>query len=317
MEQIKYYSDSYLYNKKHNIEKNVINYIMSSEIIDKSDKSFEDIRYDIKRRQVTSSLVKVLDSPNIILLRGKVGGASKAFKVFAAKDIKSGDNKTKVFVDTTDIISGEAGAYTMNDRNVDIFVSYLVNVMVTYIYFIKPEKLVNNTSIIDNGTECYADMVSYIIDYMRIGNVDKIRERTKYLAALNFQCGLLCKPLSESIRNRARKLSGLSNRETDVVDFLMGDERKVFKNANNFVEALGKVLKIDDKLNIDNVMERWAWVFGSGTEYGLELFAPFSSIITNAYVGAYVNNQKNIEKICGRSLVDYTNAVFKVGSELV
>ena len=37
------------------------------------------------------------------------------------------------------------------------------------------------------------------------------------------------------------------------------------------------------------------FIFGSGTQYGTELYTCFASIITNAYVG-HINNQKNNSK---------------------
>jgi hypothetical protein len=89
-----------------------------------------------------------------------------------------------------------------------------------------------------------------------------------------------------------------------------------FKNIYTFVEALAKVLRIEGQLKLDNVIEKWGWVYGSGTQYGTELYTSFASILTNAYVGSYINNQKTIEKVLGRTLVEFTNALFKVGSEL-
>lgn len=310
--KLKNFSDSYLYNMG-NFEKTIMQFMMSSEVINKDHPSFEDIRYEVKRRQVTSSLMKVLMSNNIILLRHKVG-LSRAFKVFAAKDIISGDNKTKVFIDVSDIIKSTDGNYTIESRNVDIFISYLLNAMNTYIYWVAPTKLLNNTSLIEYGTQAFADMFTYVIDYLRIGGVDNVRERTKYLSSLYYQCGLLGKDLTDSVRNRARKISGLSLRESDIVETLMGPDP--FKDINTMIISLAKVLRIEDQLKLDNFIEKWAFVYGSGTQYGTELYTSFVSIITNAYVGSYINNQKTIEKVLGRTLVDFTNALFKVGSEL-
>lgn len=310
--KVKNFGDSYLYNKG-DFEKNLMKFMLSSEIIDKNNKSFEDIKYEIKRRQVTSSLLKVLMSNNIILLKNTVE-LSRAFKVFAAKDIISGDKKTKVFIDVTNIIISKDGTYSINSRNVDILVSYILSAMNTYIYYIAPSKLVNNTSLIDSGTEAFANLFTYVIDYLRIGGVDNVRERTKYFSSLYYQCGILCKDLTDSIRNRAKKISGISKREADVIETLMG--LNPFTNINTCIDALAKILRIDGQLSLDNFIERWAFIFGSGTQYGTELYTSFASMLTNAYVGSYINNQKTIEKILGRTLVEFVNALFKVGSEL-
>ena len=241
-------------------------------------------------------------------------GLSRAFKVFAAKDIISGDKKTKVFIDVTDIIKSTDGTYSIDSRNVDILVAHLLNAMNTFIYWVQPAKLLNNTSLVDTGTKAFSDMVTYVVDYLRIGSVDNVRERTRYMSALYYQCGLLLKDLTDSVRIRARKLSGLSEREADIVETLMGSEP--FTDINTFIISLSKVLRIEGELKLDNFIEKWAFVYGSGTQYGTELYTSFASIITNAYVGSYINNQKTIEKVLGKTLVEFTNALFKVGSEL-
>ena len=202
--KVKNFGDSYLY-KLGNFEKALMQFMMSAEVIDKNHPSFDDIKYEVKKRAVTSSLPKVLMSDNIILLKGNVG-LSRAFKVFAAKDIISGDNKTKVFIDVTDIIKSTDGTYSIDNRTIDILISHLVNAMNTFIYWVKPERLLNNTSLIDSGTKAFSDMFTYVVDYLRIGSVDNVRERTKYISALYYQCGLLCKDLTDSVRIRARKI---------------------------------------------------------------------------------------------------------------
>ena len=310
--KVKNFGDSYLY-RTGNFEKNLMQFMMSAEIINKNHESFDDIKYEVKRRQVTSSLMKVLMSDNVILLKGNVG-LSRAFKVFAAKDIISGDKKTKVFIDVTDIIKSTDGSYSIESRNVDILVSHLLNAMNTFIYWVQPTRLLNNTSLVDAGTKAFSDMFTYVVDYLRIGSVDNVRERTKYISALYYQCGLLCKDFTDSVRVRARKLSGLSEREADIVETLMGPDP--FKDIDTFIKSLAKVLRIDGQLRLDNFIEKWVFIFGSGTQYGTELYPCFASILTNAYVGAYINNQKTIEKVLGKTLVEFTNALFKVGSEL-
>ena len=134
------------------------------------------------------------------------------------------------------------------------------------------------------------------------------------MSALYYQCGLLCKDLTDSVRARARKISGLNQREVDIVETLMGPNP--FENIDTFVKSLAKVLRIDGQLKLDNFIDKWAFVYGSGTQYGTELYTSFAAIVTNAYVGSYINNQKTIEKVLGKTLVAFTNALFKVGSEL-
>ena len=37
-------------------------------------------------------------------------------------------------------------------------------------------------------------------------------------------------------------------------------------------------------------------------------------MITNAYVGAYINNQKTIEKVIGQDLVEFTTKILEIES---
>ena len=82
------------------------------------------------------------------------------------------------------------------------------------------------------------------------------------------------------------------------------------------IASLAKVLRIEGQLKIDNFIEKWAFVYGSGTQYGTELYTSFASILTNAYVGSYINNQKTIEKVLGRTLVNLLMVYLKWGVNL-
>ena len=64
-----------------------------------------------------------------------------------------------------------------------------------------------------------------------------------------------------------------------------------------------------DKLTVDIVVEKWMYLFNPSTVFALEYMPAFQSMLTNAYVGAYLNNQKTIEKICGKSMVQYAKYV--------
>ena len=38
-------------------------------------------------------------------------------------------------------------------------------------------------------------------------------------------------------------------------------------------------------------------------------------MMTNCYVGCYINNQKTIEKVAGRDMVDFTKGILMIGNE--
>ena len=53
--------------------------------------------------------------------------------------------------------------------------------------------------------------------------------------------------------------------------------------------------------------------YGTGTVFALEFFPAFSAMLTDAYVGGYINNQLTIEKIAGQSMVKFTKQILQIG----
>lgn len=294
-------------------EKRLYKSFIESTVIDKNDESIQDIRYDVKRGQNTTVLLKVFDSDNVVFLRNNVP-QPRAFKVFAASDIKSGDKKTKIFIDMTDVMIFTNGRYEVKPRDLDKLVSYLMSALCYLIYYAEPDRLINSSALIETGNKAFCELFAYCIDSLRIGGVDKVREKTIYLSSLYYQTNILGKDFTNSVEDRAKRISGLNSREIEVIDAQL--DSNTFKDIKGFVESLAKIIRCEGSLKIDNFVERWLFLFGTGTQFGMELYPAFSTILTNAYCGAYLNNQKTIEKILGRTLVEYTLALLRLGSEL-
>ena len=117
--------------------------------------------------------------------------------------------------------------------------------------------------------------------------------------------------ITDSMMAKARKNSKLTEKDEKIL-MLQFDIEKDCLNIRTFVEAISRILGLS-KLTLDLVVEKWVWLYGTGTQFGLELFPSFSSMITNAYMGCYLNNQKAIEKICGKDLVEYSQALLAIG----
>ena len=175
----KTYASTYLYNKG-NYEKNLVNFIMTAEEINKEDESFKDIKFDVKRRQIDNCLIKVLESNNVKLMIHPVP-LPKAFKVFAASDLKT-DKKTRVFIDCTDIIKNVDGSYKC--YNVDILIAYLVSAISNLIYYVDPKRIIMRREILDSGARCFSALFTYIIDYIyKISNTPMVKSKCQYLSA--------------------------------------------------------------------------------------------------------------------------------------
>jgi len=312
-EKVKNYADTYLYNMG-NYEKKIFDFLMHSEYVDKNDESFEDIKFDVKKRQVTTSLIKVLESKQTNLCINEEA-MPRAFKVFVGKDIR-GDKSLKVFIDVTGIIKKDNGRYVYSSNDIDILISYLLSALNAKIYYSDPSKLTNRNALIEEGIRCFSSMFYHIIDYLRINSVDNAKEKCIYLAAKYYQICILGKEESESVENKALKISGLSEKNADLIKIYFESEKEPYKNISTFINTVKLVLKANT-LTLDTFIDKWIWIYGPGTQFATELYPAFATVIINAYVGAYLNNQKTIEKVVGKPMVDFINELFKVGSELL
>ena len=284
---------------------------MKADQINKADSSFDDIKYEVKKRQVTNSLVKILDSKMVILLM-RAEPLPKAFKVFTAKDVKS-DGKMKVFIDCSGLINFIDGRYSCN--NIDILIAYLLSAMNQYIYYVDPNRIVMNSNIITDGALCFSALFTGIVDHVeKISIVSSTKNKCLYMSALYYQINILNKEINDGVKATCRKVSGLSEREEEII--LIQLEENSLLNIKYFIDSITKILKLN-KITLDIFLEKWLYLYGVGTQFALELYPAFAEMITDAYVGCYINNQKTIEKICGRNMVDFTNAIFKIGAESV
>lgn len=307
------YSESYLYNKSPEYEKRLFKFLMEAKEVDKKDPSFEDIISDLKRRQVHSVLSRVLMLNSVVLLR-HASPLPRSFKVFAAADVKNGSKAKKIFIDVSDIMVEEDGKYKCNMTSIDILGAYLLSALCILVNEGKPNTIINNSQLTTAGTKCFSSLFTYIIDYMRLGGVADIREKVTYMSAMYYQVGILGREETNTVKAQATALSKLSARDTEILDMQM--EAGCYDNIDKFISCVSKVIKADG-LRLDNFMEKWMMLLGSGTQFGTEVYTAFSSMITNAYCGVYINNQKTIEKITGKNMVEYVNTLLRIGGELI
>lgn len=311
----KNYSGTFIYGKYPDYDKMLFEFIMQGEVIDKEAEGFDDIIYEVKRRQVSPALVKVLKSDGVVLITAEKP-LPRQFKAFCAKDLKGNKkNELKVYIDCTDtIVKSESGVYTI--KNVDKFISYLVSAMVFYIYYKDEKRLISNASLVRSGAKAFSDSVTNVIDHLsKISSMPKQKAYCKYLCTLYFIANILDKDVdTPSNLGLAKQISGLTDREADIVNMDINAES--FTNIKFFTDTLANILRIP-KLTVDVIVEKWMFLYGVSTVFALELFPAFSTMMTDCYVGAYVNNQKTIEKIAGSSMVEFSKTVLRIGAESV
>ena len=314
----KTYAASYLYREYDEYEKQIFSFIMSGTELDKATSDFDDIKYEVKKRQVSNSLVKVFESKEVIFMTNEKP-LPKAFKVFCAKDIKGANkNKMKVFIDCSNIITRDedTGRYQCKGNSIDMLISYLVSAMHTLIYYADEARLTGNVKIITVGAQAFASLFTHVVDYVcKISTMPAIKNKCLYLASLYYIGNILGRDhTSDGSRKVAQKISTLSEREAGIIDIQLKSESML--NIKYFVETIASVLHLD-KLTLDVVVERWMSIYGTGTVFSLEIFPAFASMITDAYVGAYLNNQKTIEKIANTSMIEFTKSILSIGAESV
>ena len=317
---LKSYSDSYLYQKYPIYQKIMLDSIMKDPTIDKNSNSFQDVIYDVKRMKVISEpLVRILTSKNTILLDCNTP-LPRSFKVFVSRDPKNkvDMNNLKVFIDCTNVITKKDNSATYMIDDIKLL-SYLMNAAICMVYHKNSALILKRQDLISGATICFAKMFTYIIDYLvKISIQESNKNKAMYLSAMYFLEGIMSMDNPSASSTLAKKIAGISEREATMIDILLdkacnprgGTQFDPYENIKTFVSTLAQVMHLNDKVIVtDTVVEKWMQQYGPGTVFGLEYFPACSAILTDAYNGAYLNQQKTIEKVCGTDMVEYAKKV--------
>lgn len=302
---------TYLYSLYPAYEKQLFQFVMSAERIDTSSEEFADILYDVKQRAVTNNMVKVLLSKKICLMIG-ANPLGKAVKVFTMKDVKDAPTERKTFIDVSAFIhKSESGAYACS--NVDRLISHLISAMTQVIYYNEATetKLTDNVNLTKLGASAFSKLMFHIVDYIaKISSVTDAKEKCKALSCIYYQVSILGKDYnSSSVNNITKQVSGISERM--LTSILVDYEEADFLNLKAFCNTLAEELRIP-KLNPEAIVGKWMYVYDPSTTFALELFPAFTTMISDAYIGAYLNNQKTIQKVIDSDMVQFTKALLQI-----
>lgn len=303
----KSFGDTYLFSKHSEYNKKIMEFIMNNEEIDVSSDEFSDILFDLKRQNIGVSIISVAMSKNVKLMYGSVTLPSQ-FKVFAAKDLKAKNNTTKIYIDCSDLFTKNGGKYAC--RSIDVLLSYLVNAMTSLIYHADERRITANSSLTLSGAKAYATLFTHVIDYVfKISVNPELKAKCKYLAGMYYCENILGKD-GDGNSATARRIAGISEREERLIN--INCNSKSFSDIINFIDTVNKVLKVS--LTIDVLVDKWMFIYGPSTVFGLEFFPSFSAMLTDSYCGGYLNNQKTIEKLVGDDMVSFTKNIFTIGA---
>jgi hypothetical protein len=316
---MKTYKDSYLYNNKvkaadaadvRKTNSALVEFIKTATRIEaKTDESFRPIMEEIKYQSSGSLLYNIILDPRVKICVGSTE-LPRAFKVFDAYD-KKNNNSPAVFIDCTGLVEFKNGRYFC--RRIDTLCAYLFDAMIYLLYRYTPTKIVSNSTLIANAAECYVSMFSYIIDYLRVVGYSVNKNKVDYLVGLFFlnnMCGLdieASKPLAAKIANVS---------PSDIPAYSMFIEDGMFDNLNTFISKITTIFNLKG-FTIEIFIQRWIYLFGTGTQYATELLTSFLVVAINACTGTYIVNQKNILRCCGKNnsspIVKLYVALKKVG----
>ena len=307
----KNYNNTFIYTK-FPYEENIFRFLVNANRIDKDTDKFEDIKYEFKKRQIDSCLLKVLMSKNVILCVSDTTPLNTQFRVICARDPKFKSNTDyKIFIDCTGlIIMDKDGNYKC--RNIDILISHIVNAMTTMIYH-KAENQVLSTQLISDTMEAFCNLFTHIIDYLaKISVIPSSKSKCQFLSCMYFTENIIQKEFNNNYQHIAGRITNLSEREQEMI--MAQCDEKDFESIKSFVEKLADLIKVP-ALKVDNVIDKWMYLYGSNTVFAIEYYPALSAMLTDAYCGAYINNQKTIEKVVGNTLVSYTKNVIAKGGK--
>lgn len=301
----KTYADSLLYRQYPQYNIVLLNAITKSDRIDKNEKEFDEVVYEIKRTHTDSTILKVLESTNTVLFYPATL-MPKPFKVFCAKDVSS-DRKIKVFIDASNIAVKEVDGYKVNDITL---LSYLIDAKFAMYYSVSTKTL-NRSKLNIEAMTCFAELFTHIIDYVgKISIIDYAKDKCLYLSGRYFGQNLLGMD-EDDARAISRKISGITESKEGTYDFMIErytKEQDPFLNIKQFIKLISEEFKIEN-LTLDIVAEKWMYLYGQGTVFALEFYPALAAMLTDAYCGAYINNQKTIEKICAKHMIEFSKEV--------
>jgi hypothetical protein len=174
-----------------------------------------------------------------------------------------------------------------------------------------PKSIVSNSSIVESSTICFAKLFTGVLDNLRVINYADKSIQIGYISAVYYLYNIMGKDI-DFARKSAGSILGLNPRDSSAYDMYY-DEEKDMLSIDTFITFLANTFKMKG-LSTDVYLGRWIMLYGKGTMYGLELLPAFLVVIANAYSGSYINNQKMIETLCGREMVNCATMLLRVGA---
>jgi len=311
---IKTHASTFIFKKiasdGENIERNLVEFVTKANRIDKNSVAFDNIKNQVKVRQTTAVLYRLMMLPDVVLCVYDKE-LSAAFKVFYVKDLRAAKKEPKLFIDVTGLLQFVNGQWVT--KEIDKLCAYLLAGICHMTYYKDPNRLLINSSIVSASTLCYTKLLTGVIDNLRPVNFTENKLKIAYIIGVYFLMTVLGKDEKEARKISANAIQ-VSPRDASAWDFYYTAEDD-FVSIDNFITMLANTFKLKG-VTTDVIINRWNMLLGKGALYGLELFPAFLSIMAYSYVGAYLNNQKFIEGTCGKVGIELVENVLRVGADV-
>lgn len=310
--KMKNFADTYLYSLRdangYDIERDLIEFVTTANPIDKSSSAFKQIQNEVKVRQTTAVLYRILSMPDVFLLIGnKEMGPS--FKVIRAK-YKKMNYKPAILIDCTGLITLKNGMFYC--KEIDKLCAYLMDALFLKLYYENPNKLLSNATVMKSTTISFTKLFTLVLDNLRLIGFTENRDKITYITAVYFLYCLAQKDLSRA-KQMATSVIGLDHKTAQAWDFYYTEDN--LKNINEYVTFLADVFKLKG-LDTTGFLYRWQHLLYEGTLYATELFPSFLNMLGHAYSGVYLNNVKMIENICGKDMVNAVAESLRIGASV-
>ena len=313
LNKVKTFFNCYFYalsNEKGNaVENDILEYVTNAQRINYGDISFKTIKDQLKTRSTSAVLYRILQRGDINLCIYKKELPS-SFKVFCAKDKRTGSNTKKIFIDATGLIEYQDGQFYCKD--IDRLATYLTGALVQMIYYTDTTKLTNNAILQKCSVSAFVKMFASVMEYLKVNNYLQNKERILYIAGVYFAYSVIGMDIES-----ARRISAVVNK-VNPMDQKAHDYRYIeddFTNINTFITSITNTFKLVG-MNTAVFANKWLYLYGKNTIYAMELYPIFLSTMMYAYAGTYINNWKRIETVCGKDMVDIAVNVLKIGSDI-
>ena len=311
----KTFADCSLYAKTNaegfTAEKQIIDFLINGQRINYGDPAFRAIRDNLKSRVNAAVLYRLLQNGGINFVIAKKE-LPAAFKIFYARDPKSASRHKAIFVDVTGLIYEQGGVFYCKD--IDKFSTYLLGVLVNYLYYLDNNKLLRNGALQRSSVSAFCKMFGGLLDYLRITGYLENRARILYITGVYFATNVMGLDMATA-RKVSMVANKLSNQEAQAADYYYVAEDE-FTDIDSFCNAMINTFKLKG-LTTGVVLDRWYFLYGKGTHFALELYPAFLQTIMYAYSGTYLNNWKRIESVTGRDMTDIATTILKIGAESI